>query len=150
MQLKSSGQLVSLGPLHCLPTGLTKIFLLQKFPEAQSESTLHLLPFFNLHSPLIIVCVGTHEGSVDGHAVPVPCISWQIYCVEGQSEFFVHPTTGFGFTVGHDANSQFGPVLPTAEPSGHSFASCVQATCPPAFVTVIVKVFSVASCNVKV
>jgi hypothetical protein len=35
--------------------------------------------------------------------------------------------TGFGFIAGHAANSQFGPVRPTAEPSGHIFASIVQA-----------------------
>jgi hypothetical protein len=29
---------------------------------------------------------------------------------------------------GQGANSQFGPVLPTALPSGHNFASIVQAT----------------------
>src|SRR5579872_5920377 len=33
-------------------------------------------------------------------------------------------------TGGHAANSQFGPVRPTALPSGQSFASIVQATCP--------------------
>src|SRR3989338_7095128 len=33
---------------------------------------------------------------------------------------------------GHAANSQLGPVRPTAEPSGHSFASKVQATGPVA------------------
>ena len=30
--------------------------------------------------------------------------------------------------AGHCANSQFGPVLPTADPSGHIFASIVQPT----------------------
>jgi len=35
---------------------------------------------------------------------------------------------GGGFAWGHGANSQFGPTLPTAEPSGHIIASCVQAT----------------------
>src|SRR3989344_531448 len=73
--VKSVGQLVSPSPLHCLPTGLTQIFLLHKFPAAQSASALHRLPAFNLHSPFMIVCVGTHAGSVLGHAVPVPCIS---------------------------------------------------------------------------
>jgi hypothetical protein len=29
--------------------------------------------------------------------------------------------------LGHGANSQFGPVLPTALPSGQTFASSVQA-----------------------
>jgi len=35
---------------------------------------------------------------------------------------------GGGFACGHGANSQFGPTLPTAEPSGQIIASCVQAT----------------------
>src|SRR3989344_542271 len=33
---------------------------------------------------------------------------------------------------GHNANSQFGPVRPTDEPSGHILASCVHC-CPPTF-----------------
>ena len=37
----------------------------------------------------------------------------------------VPPAVVFG--VGHGANSQFGPILPTLDPSGHSFASAVQA-----------------------
>ena len=35
-----------------------------------------------------------------------------------------------GFCVGQGANSQFGSVRPTADPSGHIFASIVQATFP--------------------
>lgn len=33
-----------------------------------------------------------------------------------------------GVGPGHGSNSQFGPVLPTEEPSGQSLASRVQAT----------------------
>ena len=35
--------------------------------------------------------------------------------------------TGVGVAVGHGANSQSGPTLPTAEPSGQIIASWVQA-----------------------
>ena len=37
---------------------------------------------------------------------------------------------GPGVEVGHGANSQFGPTLPTLDPSGQSFASWVQAFGP--------------------
>ena len=33
------------------------------------------------------------------------------------------------FASGQAVNSQFGPVLPTAAPSGQTFTSCVQAFC---------------------
>jgi hypothetical protein len=46
-----------------------------------------------------------------------------------------HESTGFashelGLAVGQGENSQSGPDLPTAEPSGHIFASRVQAIWP--------------------
>ncbi len=73
------------------------------------------------------VWVGTHDGSVFGHAVSIPCVSWQIYCEEGQSESFLHSATGGEFVAGHFANSQFLPVRLTYDPSGHCLASLVQA-----------------------
>lgn len=51
-------------------------------------------------------------------------LSHQEYPAEG-----LHPCASESFPTicGHGANLQFGPVLPTALPSGHIFASSVQA-----------------------
>ena len=37
--------------------------------------------------------------------------------------------------MGHGANSQFGPTLPTLDPSGHTFASIVHALVVPEGIT---------------
>jgi hypothetical protein len=39
----------------------------------------------------------------------------------------IEVSIGVAITVGHAANSQSGPTLPTLLPSGQSFASSVQA-----------------------
>jgi hypothetical protein len=54
------------------------------------------------------------------------------FCWDSHHEYpaeALHPWASESFPTicGHGANSQFGPVLPTALPSGHSFASSVQA-----------------------
>jgi hypothetical protein len=47
--------------------------------------------------------------------------------VAGGTGFPLGGIAGAGYSPGHAANSQLGPVRPTAEPSGHIFASMVQA-----------------------
>jgi len=69
-----------------------------------------------------------HELSLLGQTIPVPCVSWQTYLREGQSESSLHSLTAGGFIAGHFANSQFLPVRLTYDPSGHCLASSVQAT----------------------
>ena len=46
----------------------------------------------------------------------------------GVSELIWTRVAGVVEAVGHSVNSHFGPVRPTYEPSGQSFASIVQAT----------------------
>ncbi len=78
-------------------------------------------------------CAGAEPSPSPGSSAAVPVLPKGAGFVGAVASMFTEPPA-LGAGVGHGAKAQFGPVRPTAEPSGHTIASIVQACWPPMLV----------------